>query len=217
MKTKILYILSAVLLCGIPVVTSAQESGGFDDRQGRADFSGHWQIAIPMGMDYADNSSGWGANFEGHYFVTDRLAIGAFVSWQTFIKYEGRQTYQLTGDSNTGGAITYDQYQTVFELPFGLSSRFHFLPAGMFDPYVGLKLGANFSEQRKYFNIYESDYENWGFNVMPELGAMISPVPNQAVGLHVAVFYAYSTNSNDYFDISGLNHLGFRVGVNFRF
>ncbi len=214
MKTKILHIISIVLFCTLPVATIAQETGSFNDRQGRGDFSGHWQIGIPAGMNYADNSSGWGANFEGHYFVTDKIAVGAFVSWQTFIKYVDRQTYQL---ENTAGAITFDQYQTVFELPFGLSSRFHFLPAGMFDPYFGLKLGANYSEARRYSNVYESYDENWGFTVLPELGAMISPVANQAVGLHLAVFYSYSTNSSDYYDLGTLGHLGFRVGINFRF
>ncbi len=213
MKTKILYILSVVLCCSLSTKALAQETGS-SDRQGRGDFSGHWQIGIPTGMDYADNSSGWGANFEGHYFVTDKVAIGAFVSWQTFIKYDGRQTYSL---SSTSGAVTMDQYQTIFELPFGLSTRFHFLPAGMFDPYVGVKLGANYSEQRRYYNIFEDYEENWGFNVMPEVGAIISPLPSQAVGLHLAVFYAYSTNSSDYFDISGLSNIGFRVGINFRF
>ncbi len=212
MKTKILYILSAVLLCGFSATVMAQESGS--DRQGRGDFSGHWQIGLPMGMNYADNSSGWGANFEGHYFISDKFAIGAFISWQTFIKYEGRQTYQL---ASTAGAVTMDQYQTIYELPFGVSTRFHFLQPGLFDPYFGLKIGANYSEQRRYYNVYESYNENWGFNVMPELGAMISPLPNQNVGLHLAVFYAYSTNSYDTFDISGLSNLGFRVGINFRF
>ncbi len=213
MKTKILYILSVVLLFGFSATTIAQETS-YNDRQGRGDFSGHWQIVIPMSPDYAKNSSGWGANFEGHYFISDKFAVGAFISWQTMIKYEGRQTYQL---ESTSGAVTLDQYQSIYELPFGLSSRFHFLPAGIFDPYVGLKIGANYSKQRRYYNVFEDYEENWGFNVMPELGAMISPLPNQNVGLHLAVFYAYSTNSSDYFDISGLSHLGFRVGINFRF
>ena len=210
MKSKIVYIVCFVLFSSIPVFTMAQ-----DDRQGRTDFSGHWQLGTPVGDEFAENFGGWGANFEGHYYVTNRIAVGAFVSWQTYIKYYNRQTYPLKSGA---GDVTMDKYQTVFELPFGLSSKFHFLPSsGLFDPYFGLKLGANYSEQHRYYNIFEDYDDNWGFVVLPELGVTISPLENKAVGLHLALFYSYSTNKSDYFDLSGLSDFGFRVGLNFRF
>lgn len=217
MKTKILYILCTIVLIGWQASAVAQEDGG---RQGRGDFSGHWQMGLPLSNDYIDdNFSGWGANFEGHYYVSDRIAVGAFLSWQTFMHYFERNTYQFDG-TNYGGSVRMDRYQTVYELPFGLSSKFHFMASsGMFDPYFGLKLGANYSTQRRYYNIYEDYSENWGFVVLPEIGAVISPLPNQAIGLHLAVFYSYATNKSDNsaIDVDGLNNIGFRVGLNFRF
>lgn len=215
MKTKILSILCITMMCGWQMNANAQEGG---DRQGRGDFSGHWQIGIPLGSPFADASSGWGANFEAHYFVTNQIAIGGFISWQTFIEYKDRQTYQLSNDAGQNkGAVTLDQYHTTYELPFGASARYHFLSnGGIIDPYIGVKLGANYSTMRRYYNIFEDYDENWGFTVLPELGVMILP---SSVGFHFAVFYDYATNKsgNSAIDVSGLSSLGFRVGVNFRF
>lgn len=217
MKTKILYALCAIVLMGWQTSAIAQEEGG---RKGRGDFSSHWQMGIPLNNDYVDNNfSGWGASFEGHYFISGQVALGAFISWQTYMNYFPRQTYPFD-NGNYAGALTMDRYQTIYELPFGLSGRFHFLPSeSMFDPYIGLKFGANYSIMRRYYNIYEGYSDNWGFTVLPELGAIISPMPNRAVGLHLAVFYAYATNESDNvaINISGLSNIGFRVGLNVRF
>ncbi len=213
MKTKKLYVVCAVVLCGFVYPAVAQEMGG--DREGRADFSAHWLLGTPVGNDFVKNFTGWGANFEGHYYASNRIAIGLFVSWTTYMKYYPRATYTLT---NGDGDITMDKYQTIFELPFGVSSKFHFTPtSGIVDPYFGLKIGANYSKQRRYYNIFEDYAENWGFVVQPEVGVTISPMESRSVALNVSVFYSYSTNKNDYFDINGLNDLGIRIGLNFRF
>ncbi len=212
MKTKIIYILCAISF--ISFGANAQE-----DRQGKVDVSGQWQIGIPFN-DYVDNNaSGWGANVESHYFIANQVAIGGFISYQTFMNYFPKETMTLDGPSY-GGAVTMDRYQTIYELPFGVSARYHFMSStGIFDPYVALKLGANYSIQRRYYNVYEGYSENWGFTVLPELGTMIFLDSNKHVGFHLAVFYNYATNQsdNDAIDVDGISSLGFRVGMNFRF
>ena len=35
-----------------------------------------WQYNFPIGIDFADKSSGWGMNFEGGYFITPNIAVG---------------------------------------------------------------------------------------------------------------------------------------------
>ncbi len=213
MKTKILFIICMIVLSGFAYSTTAQEEGG--DRMGRGDFSAHWLLGSPVGGDFVKNFTGWGANLEGHYYITDRFAAGLFVSWTTYMEYFPRATYPLP---NGNGAITMDKYQTIFELPFGVSSKFHLTSeSGIVDPYVGLKLGANYSEQHRYYNIFEDYDQNWGFVVQPELGITISPMEGRMVAFNLSVFYSYSTNSSDYFDINGLSDLGLRLGLNFRF
>ncbi len=213
MKTKILYIVCVIVLCGFAYPAIAQEEGY--DRQGRGDFSAHWLLGSPVGNDFVKNFTGWGGNLEGHYFVTNQVAVGLFVSWNTYMEYFPRATYPLT---NGNGAITMDKYHTIFELPFGVSSKFHLTStSGIVDPYIGLKMGANYSRQRQYYNIFEDYDENWGFVVQPELGITVSPMENRMVAFNLSIFYSYSTNSSDYFDISGLSDLGLRLGLNFRF
>ena len=44
-----------------------------------------WQVTVPLGSAFADKASGWGMNFEGGYFVTPEITVGAFISYQTNI------------------------------------------------------------------------------------------------------------------------------------
>ena len=45
-----------------------------------------WQVTVPLGSAFADKASGWGMNFEGGYFVTPEITVGAFISYQTNIE-----------------------------------------------------------------------------------------------------------------------------------
>ena len=73
-----------------------------------------WQVTVPLGSAFADKASGWGMNFEGGYFVTPEITVGAFISYQTNIESISRQTLQL----GSGAAMTTAQKHTLFELPF---------------------------------------------------------------------------------------------------
>ena len=97
-----------------------------------------WQVTVPLGSAFADKASGWGMNFEGGYFVTPEITVGAFISYQTNIESIGRQTLQL----GSGAAMTTAQKHTLFELPFGVVGRYNFLKGSVFQPYAGLGIGA---------------------------------------------------------------------------
>ncbi len=56
-----------------------------------------WQVTVPLGSAFADKASGWGMNFEGGYFVTPEITVGAFISYQTNIESISRQTLQRIG------------------------------------------------------------------------------------------------------------------------
>lgn len=174
-------------------------------------FNVDWQFNAPINNHFADKASGWGMNFEGGYYVLPDLALGAFVNFHTNNEHIGRTTLPI-GNS---GALTTDQYHSVFQLPFGMTARYRFSD-GVFQPYIGAKLGANYAKIASDFDIYQVRDNTWGFYASPELGVNIYPWEN-SIGFHVAAYYAYSTNKGSVFtyDVDKLNGWGFRVGVAF--
>lgn len=172
-----------------------------------------WQMNVPLGASFADKASGWGMNFEGGYFVTPAIAVGAFISYQTNLENIPRQTLDL----GNGSALTTEQKHAVFQLPFGVTGRYSWLRYSVFQPYVGLKLGADYAELSSYYYIVKHYTDTWGFFLSPEVGVSIFPRPDYRLGFHVAVYYSYATNSGYVlnYSVDGLNNFGIRVGVSF--
>lgn len=172
-----------------------------------------WQMNVPLGASFADKASGWGMNFEGGYFVTPAIAVGAFVSYQTNLENIPRQTLDL----GSGSALTTKQKHAVFQLPFGVTGRYSWLRYSVFQPYAGLKLGADYAELSSYYYIVKHYTDTWGFFLSPEVGVSIFPRPDYRLGFHVAVYYSYATNSGHVlnYSVDGLNNFGIRVGVSF--
>ena len=55
-----------------------------------------WQFNIPLGNNFSDGASGWGMNFEGGYYVTQDIAVGAFLNFHTNNEYFPRRTLRYT-------------------------------------------------------------------------------------------------------------------------
>ena len=176
-------------------------------------FNVDWQMGLPIGNDFADDFSGWGMQVEGGYFLTDQITIGGFLNYQTNFKKLPRQTLDLAGNQ----ALTTSQKHAIFQLPFGVSSRYIFLKDSMFEPYAGLKLGASWAQISSYYYVYKQYTDSWGFYLSPEVGVSIFPRPDMRFGFHVAMFYSYATNSSDLlsYSVDGLQNFGFRVGISF--
>ena len=171
-----------------------------------------WQYNFPMSNNFADKGSGWGMNFEGGYYVTPNMALGGFLSYHSNHEYFGRQTLPLT----EGGSINTDQQHTLFQLPFGLATRYSWDRGGVFQPYVGVKIGAQYAQLKSAFNVFEAKDNTWGFYVSPEIGFSIYPWA-YGPGLHFAFYYSYASNKGDLFtySVDGMNNLGLRVGIAF--
>ena len=176
-------------------------------------FNIDWQIGIPISNDFADKASGWGANLEGGYFLTEAITIGGFLNYQTNFGEVGRQTLVLP----SGNALTTSQKHSVFQLPFGVAARYNWLQGAICRPYAGLKVGASWAEFASYYSIYKQSTDNWGFYLSPEVGVSIFPRRDLRFGIHAAFYYAYATNSGDLltYSIDNLNSFGFRIGVSF--
>ena len=175
-------------------------------------FNVDWQINMPLGHTFAEKTSGWGMNIEGGYFVTPDIAVGAFLSFQTNLQNIPRQTLLLRDAS-----LTAQQEHAAFQLPFGVTARYQWLPDSIFQPYAGLKLGAEYAKFSSYYYVVKSYAETWGFFVSPEIGVSIFPRPDYRLGFHVALYYSYATNSGSLlsYSVDGLNNFGIRVGLSF--
>lgn len=172
-----------------------------------------WQSNKPFGTEFADQSSGWGMNFEANYDITDRWNVGGFFNFTTSQNYIERQTIQLSATES----LTTDQLRSLFQLPFGLSASYKIWNNRYFQPYIGAKAGAAYAKATTYYGTGGLYDKGWGFYISPEIGAKIYPFKNKRFGLHFAGFYSYSTNKLQTLtsDISNLNNAGFRLGLLF--
>lgn len=205
-NSKLVWVVLIAIFIMVPTTSKAQMVN-------RTYFNIDWQFNIPTGNKFADVGSGWGMNFDGGYYVTPSLGVGGFISYHTNNKYIPRETLHLSSTS----ALTTDQQHSIFQLPFGAQIRYRFNSQSQFQPYIGARLGANYSKMSSYYYIVK-DYKNsWGFYASPEIGINIFPTAQKQVGFHVALYYSYATNQSDIltYSVDGLNNLGFRLGITF--
>lgn len=171
-----------------------------------------WQYNFPLSNNFADKSSGWGMNFEGGYFLNANFALGGFMAYHSNNEYVGRQTLPV----GEGGSLNTDQQHTVFQLPFGLATRYAWNRGGAFQPYLGVKLGTQYAQLKSTFNVLATKDNTWGFYVSPEIGFNVYPWA-YGPGLHFAAYYSYGSNKGDVltYSVDGLSNFGLRVGIAF--
>lgn len=173
-----------------------------------------WQLNTPLGSTpFADKTTGWGMNFDGGYYIAPRWALGGFISYHTNNEHIARATFPVNGES----AVTTDQIHSVFQLPFGVSGLYRFSEGRVLEPYVALKMGANYARISSDFYILEAYKKTWGFYLSPEVGLNIFPSYAHRIGFHVAAYYSYASNSTHLmrYTLSNLNNFGIRVGITF--
>lgn len=199
---RIIAFAAIAITCALPA--SAQISQN-------AYYNIDWQFNAPLKNHFSDKASGWGMNFDAGVYVSPMMSIGLFLNYQTNNEYIPRQTFPV----NDASSITTDQQHSIFQLPFGATLRYRF-SQGTVQPYIGVKLGANYSKMSSSFYILEVRDKTWGFYVSPEIGLNIYPFPS-SLGFHIAGFYSYSTNKGTvmHYDIDKLSNVGFRVGIAF--
>lgn len=172
-----------------------------------------WQYNVPLGISFADKSSGWGMNFETGYYFPCNIGLGVFFAYHTNNEYVPRRTIEASPTS----AVTTDQQHSLYQVPFGVTGRYRFLPGSICEPYVAMKLGANYARISSDFYILQAYEKTWGFYMSPELGVQIRPFSQTRVGFHAALYYSYATNQGSVMQskIDQLNNFGFRLGLSF--
>lgn len=201
---KFLYILTAVSAFMI-------FAGNADAQMGKKYYvNAGWQFNGTVGNSFVQSAQGYGAYIEGGYYLTPMFAVGGFASFNTNNEYIPKQTYTFSDNS----ALTTDLDRSVYQVPFGFTMRTRFLRSE-FQPYLGTKVGAEFSTQSTYMSTFVNRHDNWGFYMSPEIGFTYFPFEKTDFGFQLAVYYSFCTNRNKSYDIKGINNLGFKLGIAF--
>lgn len=206
---KITKILAVVLLSCVAMISTTTQAQLYKSTY----FNIDWQFNAPVCTDFANVASGWGLNFEGGYYVAPKLALGLYGSFHTNNEYVEAQVLQLSSSS----ALYTDQIQRIFQVPFGALLKYRFIEDSMFEPYVTAKIGANYVRMSSVNNVLDFYDETWGCNIQPEVGVSIFPSSHNRTGIHLALYYSYSTNQGKclIYTLEGLNNIGFNLGVTF--
>jgi outer membrane protein W len=202
MKKKILIILFAI--SSFALSSQAQVYS-------RNMFVVAWEIGLPVSNnDFLSKTSFSGGKVEYRHLIKDNLSIGGFFNWRSYYEYFPTATYE---NEDKTQAVTTDMYRYIYNLPMGATVHYYFKGGDMIKPFAGLGLGAQYSEQSMYYNIFVSEDKNWGFLVRPEVGAIIKF--QDQWGALIGASYAYSTNKNPSLGIKNLGDVNFQIGLVF--
>ena len=123
-----------------------------------------WQFNATVQNNFSESAQGLGAYLESGYYLLPRIAVGAFVSYNTNNQYFARETYYFDD-----GALNTDKFHSLYQVPFGATVRYRFTWS-KFQPYVEAKVGANYADLNTYFASYAAYAKTWGFYASPEVG-----------------------------------------------
>ena len=168
-----------------------------------------YEVAVPSG-DFLSKTSWAGGRIEYRHMVQPNVSIGMGMSWNSFDEYVPKTTYQKPDGS---GAVTTDLVKEIYTLPLTLSAHYYWIKSKGIIPYAGLGLGAQYSDQTLYFNIFAVEDNNWGFVARPEIG-IVYPL-SDATGLYLSAAYNYATNKNEAVDINNVSQFAFTIGFIF--
>ena len=205
MPRKLIFLIGSVVFTLYAHAQSTEHSP-FSNQM--LDFA--WDVNIPASNKLITDVSWAGFKMEYRKMVAKDLSVGIEVGWNAYHQYIPRRTYTAQN-----GAITTDFYPYIYNLPLAANVHHYFHAGKLVFPYIGLALGATYSEQKLYYNTYYSSDYNWGFLVRPELGAIFKFNEFSNTSFLFGVRYSYSTNQQDNFEINGLQSLGFQLGVVF--
>ena len=201
---KFIYILAAA-------AAMVLFAGTADAQMGKREYiNAGWQFNGTVGNSFVKTAQGYGAYIEGGYYITPMFAVGGFASFNTNNDYIPKETYTFDDQS----ALTTDVDRSIYQVPFGLTMRTRFL-RGELQPYLGTKIGAEYSTQSTYMSTFVNRHDNWGFYMSPEVGLVLFPFERTDVGFQFAVYYSFCTNKNSDYDIKGIKNVGFKLGVAF--
>jgi outer membrane protein W len=171
-----------------------------------------WNINFPGNTDYLTKTSFAGGKIDYRHILKHKnISLGVSLDWASYEQYFPSQTFQKP-DGN--GAVTSDFVAQVYQVPFVATIHYYFSESKRLKPFAGLGLGASYMEQSLFYNVYESDENNWGFVARPEIGAIIKSKDSNW-GLLLGANYSIATNKTESIDRNSFNSFGINIGVVF--
>lgn len=185
---------------------------GYGQQKGNSEIFLNWNLGAPVSNSFVKGFNGSGANLGYNAFIAKDLAVGGSLGWNNYNTYYDRQTY-----NTKTGAVTTDMYTYMFNLPITATVTKYIDLGNIVSPYVKLALGALYSEQNQYYNIYEDRQTNWGFTAIPEIGARFTLQPQSKWSLNAGAQYLYATNKASNYGLNNIRTVSANIGASFRF
>lgn len=193
------------------VIISLFSLGAVAQTAGDHALSLNWNLGGLVNNPFVKNFSARGGSIGYTQYLSSNLAVGGEIGWNNYFQYAPMKTYYLKS-----GAVTTDMYKYVFAVPVTVSAtRFTKIGSHIF-PYGKLALGTMYSEQNLYYNIYESTSHNWGFTVIPEIGAQVKLDALNRWSFKLGVQYQYATNRAADYNIKNLQAIQISTGINWQ-
>jgi outer membrane protein W len=171
-----------------------------------------WEVSFPTGKAFVSSTSFLGGKFEYRRFIKRNISLGTTLGWNNYEQYVSRETYENADQTQ---AITTDNQRFIFNLPVTVDGMYYFEQGKHFRPYVGLGLGAQYSSQEAYFNIFVKEDKNWGFVARPQIGAYVPFSEFSHNGLILGAGYNFATNKNETFRIDNMQSFWVSIGIAF--
>lgn len=169
-----------------------------------------WEVSFPVGTKFISNTSFLGGKFEYRHFIKDKFSLGGTLSWNNYSQYVSRETYENADQTQ---AVTTDNERYIFNLPVTVDGFYYLKKIKRVTPFVGLGLGAQYSSQSAYFNIFLVEDKNWGFVARPQIGAYIPFSEFSRNGFILSAGYNYATNKNESFRIDNMQSFWLSLGI----
>jgi hypothetical protein len=173
-----------------------------------------WNTTFTIGdfNKWVGNASPAGFDLGGRYFIKRGLVAGWNMSWQRVSEDYTNQTYTIP---DKGIAITATNYRFTWMVPFQAVIAYHFMPAKMVSPYVGLGIGGDYMEHHLMIQEYDIYKEQWDFSLTPEIGALVKFGYYGNWGALVAFNYKWTTNKIEIYNdkSNDLSMLNLKIGL----
>lgn len=156
-----------------------------------------WDMNAPIGQtaDFVSNFSFRGVSLDASWFVTENVALGASIGWGLF--YE--KTEKIT-ETHMDGAVSLTGKRQKYNnfVPLLFNAEYYFLSStSAVRPFIGLGIGASWSELMCNVGLYQAYEKNWMFTLAPEVGIIIPIVNNFNAFAKVKYLQGFWKDGND--------------------
>ncbi|MBN2175113.1 MAG: outer membrane beta-barrel protein [Bacteroidales bacterium] len=170
--------------------------------QDKSHFSINYDMSFGTGDlgDFISKPSFRGASAQYRIAVKDNILLGVDAGWNVF--YEKKEDDSYTSGTQTISGIQY-RYQN--EIPILIAADYLFTADKKIQPYVGIGIGAMYTERIVDMNLYRFELSPWHFAMKPEAGMMYEISDKTDLKLAGKYYYGFNTedlDSQGYFTVS---------------